>query len=119
MPDRGLGNEAQVRGVAEQVARAAYGVWATEHPQPPAAVLKAEIPAPLKWAAGIISAVMGAGVLAMCFWVVSTLSDLQQTVTRIDERQKLVAENGDAKFMEIDRRVTTLEGFHRRQEEKQ
>jgi hypothetical protein len=103
MAERGLGNEAQTRAVAEQVARAAYGVWSTEHPP------KSDMPAPLKWAAAIISAVMAAGAVAMCIWVVSTLSDLQQTVTRIDERQKLVGDSGDRRFTEIERRVVALE----------
>lgn len=115
----GSGNEAQARIIADQVAEAAIELYARRNPPaPPPPPAKPEIPPPLKWAAGIISGVMGAGVLAMSFWVVSTLSDLQQTVTRIDERQKLVAQNGDARFVEIDRRVSTLETYHRNGSEK-
>lgn len=112
MPDRGLGNEVQARAMADQVADAAVAKFAQMYLGPPETP-KAEIPGIIKVAGAIISAIITAGFIGVCFWMVTTLSDLQQTVTRIDERQKLVAENGDARFAEIDRRVGALESYHR------
>lgn len=112
MPDRGLGNEVQARRLAEDVAVVAIEKFAQMHPASSDAP-KPEIPAIIKIAGGVISAVITAGFIGVCFWIVTTLGDLQQTVTRIDERQKLVAENGDARLAEIDRRVNALESYHR------
>jgi len=45
-------------------------------------------------------------------WMVTTLSDLQQMVMRIDERQKLNGDSVTQRLDGIDQRVTRLEGFH-------
>lgn len=107
----GIGNETQVRMIADQVAEAAIVKFVQQHPMPEP---KAEVPAPLKWAGVIISAVMTAGVVALAIWMVTTLSDLQQTVTRIDERQKLNGDSVTQRLDGLDQRVTRLEGFHQR-----
>lgn len=101
MPD--LGNQTQARAIAEQVAVAAVEHYAQMHPQ------KAEIPPPMKWAASIIAAIITAGAVAMCIWVVSTLSDLQQTVTRIDERQRLTGDSTAQRLDKIEERISRLE----------
>jgi hypothetical protein len=72
----------------EQVAAATVQKWNQEHPQQRQPLPKAEVPAPLKWAAIVISAVMSAVVVGVCFWVITTLSNLQITVARMDERQQ-------------------------------
>lgn len=69
----------------------------------------AEIPAPMKWAAGIISAIMTAGVIALFFWLISTVNDMQQTLVRIDERQKAQTESKDSQFADHERRIGRLE----------
>jgi hypothetical protein len=105
----GLGNEAQARIIAEQVAEATIVKFTQLHPQP---APKPEIPAPLKWAGAIIAAIMAAAAVGMAMWIVTTLSDLQQTVTRIDERQKLNGDSTSQRLDAIEQRVTRLEGFH-------
>lgn len=116
MTARSLGDEAQIRALMEQVGKAAAAITITEfvaqHPEVRRGTVVSEIPAPLKWAGGVAAAVFTAASVAMAMWMVSTLSDLQQTVTRIDERQKLAAESGDSRFREIERRVTQLEAYH-------
>ena len=111
----GLGNESQTRIIAEQVAEAAVELYVRKNPPPPPPPIvtlpepKAEIPAPLKWAAAVVSAIIAAGAVAMCIWVVSTLSDLQQTVTRIDERQQLTGSGTAQRLDKIEERLTLLE----------
>ncbi len=91
MPD-GLGNSEQVRAIADQVglaaASAAIREFVQTHPHFGSPAPKAEIPAPLKWAAIIASAVMTAAVTGACYWGVSTLNELQLTVREISTRQQ-------------------------------
>ncbi len=106
MPDS-IGSAAQTRAIAEQVAEAVILKFTSEHPES----RPAEIPAPLRWAAGIIAALFTAGVASGMFWLVSTVSDMQVTLARMDER----IANGavkDSRFEDLDRRVTKLETFH-------
>lgn len=110
MPDS-IGDSAQIRMIADAVAEAAIIKVIADHPE--LNRKEQEIPAPLKWAGGVAAAVFTAAAVGMAMWMVSTLSDLQQTVTRIDERQKLTAETGDSRFREIERRVMQLEEYHR------
>ena len=102
------GNAAQVRIIADQVgeaaAEAAIKRFAQTYVQ---ATPKAEMPAPIKWAAGIIGVVMSTGIAALCFWVVSSLSDLQLTVARIDERQQ--QDTTIQRLDKIEERIARLE----------
>lgn len=91
MPD-GIGNAEQIHAIVEASGKAAASAalreFVNQHPHfaPPAP--KAEIPAPLKWAGAAVLALMTAAVIALSFWVVSTLNELQLTVARIDTRQQ-------------------------------
>ena len=78
-------NTVQTRIIADTVARAAVEEYVRQHPQ---LTPKAEIPAPLKWAGGIASAVLIALAVAAATWTISTLNGLQLTVARMDERQQ-------------------------------
>lgn len=99
---------AHIRVISEQAADIALSKHLAAHP-----ALKAEIPPPLKWAAGILAALMTMGISAFCFWMVTTLNEMQITVARIDERQQSSSGDTTGKFQEIDRRIATLESFHR------
>lgn len=94
----GLGNEAQVRLIAEQLVDAAMTKVGNAYAVP----VKPEIPAPLKWAAGILTAIITALSIGAMMWGITTLADLKDTVTRIDERQRL---SGDS----IEKRLTATE----------
>jgi hypothetical protein len=102
----GIGNDVQMRIVADQVAEAAVEKYALMHP---AAAPKVDVPAPLKWAAGIVSAIMSACVVGMCVWGVTTLSSLQQTVTRIDERQQVTGAASADRLRSMEERLSRLE----------
>ena len=108
----GLGNDAQVRLITEQVAEAVITRYHAMHPElskQPEPVL----PPPLKWAASIIAALFTAATIGMAFWMVTTLSALQETVTRIDERQKLSDPAQEKRDEDQDRRISVLEAYHR------
>jgi hypothetical protein len=102
----GAGNEAQIRIVAEQLVDAAITKVSAKYMQPP----KAEIPAPLKWAGGIIAAMMTAFAILVMTWGVNTLADLKETVTRIDERQRLSGDSTEKRLASVEGRVSRLEG---------
>lgn len=117
-----MGDAEQTRIIAEQVAGAAASTaireFVSQHPHfaPPAA--KAEIPAPLKWAGIIASGVMTAAVTSACYWGVTTLNELQLTVTRIDERQQndMTGKRLDALEKNVadnERRISDIERPHR------
>jgi hypothetical protein len=102
----GMGNEVQARAIAEQVAEAAVAKFGQMHPPAPP---KAEVPPPLKWAGGIVASIFAVGTAALFFWMVSTLSALQQTVTRIDERQQLNGDNLKDRLGAIEGRLMRVE----------
>lgn len=110
MPEQSAGNLAQIRLIAEQIAEAVIVKYATEHPSPPP---KPEIPPSLKLAGAVITAFLTAAVIGIGFWIVTTLSEMQVTVARIDERQQSSSGDTTGKFQEIDRRISNLESFHR------
>lgn len=107
------GNAEQVRLVAEQVADTAISRFSALHPEIGRA--KADlIPAPLKWAAGIIAALFTTGIAGVAFWLVSSVSSMQVTLARMDERQLLQTSNQDAWKADVERRLARLESFHQR-----
>jgi hypothetical protein len=100
------GNEAQTRLIAEQVAEAAIVKFNQAHPE----LQETHIPPPIKWAGGILAAVMTAGVIGMAAWLVTSVSDMQVTLARIDER--MVGQ--DTRYDDLDERVRKLESYHSR-----
>lgn len=101
------GNEVQVRAIAEQVAKAAVAEYTQKHPEEP------KIPPPLKWAGGIIAALFTAGVAAMAMWLVSSVSNMQVTLARVDERQSSLVDQQSTEVGDLKRRVSALEDYHR------
>ncbi len=105
------GDAAQIRLIVEQVVDAAI-VRLSMTPAPASNVespVKPEIPAPLKWAAGIVASLMSLGMGAMVLWLVTTLNEMQLTVARIDERQQSQVGDIDGRFLEVNRRIGRLE----------
>ena len=101
------GNEAQVRMIAEQVAEAAVSNVLLNHPE----LRMAEIPPPLKWAGAIVAALFAAGTSTLVFWLVTSVSEMQVTLARMDERMASGSVK-DSRFTEIERRVSNLERYH-------
>lgn len=110
MPES-LGDAAQTRRIVEPAAIAAAEMavaqFAAQHPE--LAKVKAEIPAPLKWAGGIVAALLATGVGGVSVWGMTTLNEMQVTVARIDERMQSGQASQDSRFEEINRRLSRLE----------
>jgi hypothetical protein len=87
-----IGDEAQMQAIADRIGKASAAIAIREfvqtHPHFETSAPKPEIPAPLKWAGVIVAGLMSAAVIAMSFWVVSTLNELQLTVREISTRQQ-------------------------------
>lgn len=101
------GDAAQTRIIADQVAEATITRFVAEHPE----LRSVDIPPPLKWAAAIVAGLFTAGVAAGVFWLVSSVSEMQVTLARMDERMASGSIK-DGRVDELDRRVTSLERFH-------
>lgn len=98
-----------IRKEAERAAEEALLRFVKEHPE----VKKAEIPAPLKWAGGIVAALFTAGVATLTGWLIFTVSDMSLTLARIDERQA-----GQIAFVMLQlgqhaERIAELERYHK------
>jgi hypothetical protein len=66
----------------------------------------------LKWMAGPTATVVAGLIMAALLWVASSVTEMQQTLARIDERQKAQSEAQDSRFADYDRRITRLERYH-------
>lgn len=99
---------AVIRTVAEQVVDAAWLKVSQEH----ADTRKMSIPAPLQWAGGIAAGIMAFVMTGFIGWAAFTLSDLKETVARIDERQKAQTDL-PSQVDALERRVSLLESYHR------
>lgn len=107
----GLGNAAQTRVIVEQAGEAAATLAVhkliAEHPdvfRP-----KQEIPPPLKWAAGVITALLATGVGGTAVWLMTTVNEMQVTLARMDERMENSSTTLDDRFQEHERRIGRLE----------
>jgi uncharacterized membrane protein YoaK (UPF0700 family) len=106
--DRGLGDAAQIRAIMEQSSEAAADLairnFVANHPELRQASVTTEIPAPLKWAGAIIAGLFTAGTATLAFWLVSTVSEMQVTLARMDERM-VSGTVRDARVDDLARRV--------------
>lgn len=105
MPESG--NEAQLALIAEQVVRAAIAKLRVENPE---LITAKEAPLhPLvKWVVGTIAALGLAAIIGGGTWLISSVSAMQITLARLDERMGSGAVK-DARFDEIERRVSKNE----------
>lgn len=97
------GNEDQIRIIANQVADSAVLRFFERYPPHS----ESNIPAPLKWAGGFAMLVAGALLVGYFNWLTDTVSEMQVTLARIDERQQSASE-------ENKRRIELLEGQARK-----
>lgn len=99
-----VGDSAQTRAIAEQVAEAVILKYESEHPR----AHEATIPPLIKWLVGAIAAFGGAAIIGLGFWIVSSVSALLVTTARIDERMSSGSIK-DNRVEDIERRVTKNE----------
>lgn len=112
----------QVKIMAQQAAAMALGEVAPQIAQLERAIARLNGAVPdegekvtnpaLKWVAGIAAGVTTVIITGAMFWVASSVTDMQQTLARIDERQKAQTEAQDSRFADYDRRITRLERYH-------
>lgn len=103
------GNTSQTRAVAEQVGKVAAKLAVEEFIEAHPEFKKPELPAPIKTAAAIISALLVMAVGGTLVWAMTTLNETQVTVARIDERMRADTASQADRFEEINRRLTRLE----------
>lgn len=89
----------------EQAAEAAIVQFTSQHPE-----LRAEAPIPpiVKWLVGAIAGFGSAALIGLGFWLVTSVSQMQVTVARIDERLNSGSIK-DARVDDIERRVNKNE----------
>lgn len=122
------GNFAQIKAMMQQAAdmalqeheakfRIAIQEFAAKM-NPPAEQKSDTTAVVLKWVAGIIGTVSAVCITGGGIWVISSITDMQQTLVRIDERQKAQVETKDAQNNQLadhERRIIKLERFHSQQ----
>lgn len=101
------GNEQQKQQAMDKVALNAITQFARMHPE--MNKVKAEIPSPLKWASAVIGALFTMGIAAVAFWLVSSVSAVQVTLARMDERQIQQSTNQEQWKADVIRRLDNLE----------
>ena len=108
------GNDAQVRVVAEQVADAAITRFASLYPERMHDQTPKEAPIPplIKWLVGAIAGLGSTALIGLGVWLVTSVSSMQETLARMDERQISQTDSQDSRFAEINRRITRLERYH-------
>lgn len=112
----------QVKIMAQQAAAMALGEVAPQLAQIERAIARLNGAVPdegekvasptMKWLAGIAASCAAVIITGAMFWVASSVTDMQQTLARIDERQKAQTEAQDSRFADYDRRITRLERYH-------
>lgn len=77
-----------VTSSSQAAAKEAVRTFVQDYPHLNAPPAKVEIPHSIKLAGGVVTALMTAAVIACCFWIVTTLNELQLTVRDISTRQQ-------------------------------
>lgn len=94
------GDQAQVHRIVRQV------VTSYQEMQEP------KIPALIKWLVGAIGGFGAAALIGLGFWLVSSVSQMQVTLARMDERLAGQTLGQDARFEDHERRIRALEAYH-------
>lgn len=108
------GNELQRRLMLEQVADAAVTKFRLENPELFAERKKeSEIPAPLKWAGGILGSAFAAIGAAAFIWGISSISSMQVTLARVEERIAGMDRTQQDRLDRVEVRVAAIEESRR------
>lgn len=107
MPDSSPADTEQTRLAVEKVIKAMRLQY--EGQFSPTGSAEAKVPPPLKWAGAIIGGIMTVGCAGLLFWMITSISQMQLTLARMDERQSSNTTNWEAKFRSLDERMGRLE----------
>ncbi len=112
----------QAKLLAQQAATIALGEVTPQIAQLERAVarLNGAVPEPedemkspvLKWIAGIAASATAFIITGALAWVASSVTEMKETLARMDERQKASGEMQESRLGEFDRRITRLERYH-------
>lgn len=108
-----VNNSEQIKRAAEKIADAAIRRFVEQHPEVRRGTVVAEIPAPLKWAAIIASAVLTVSASAGLIWMVTSVSEMSVTLARMDERMGGYIAAQETRMIALERRTSDLEAYHR------
>lgn len=108
MPDSA--NAAQISLIAEQVAKAAIIQIRNDHPEL-TTPKEAPIHPLVKWLVGAIAGLGSAALIGLGFWLVTSVSQMRETLARLDERM-ITGSIKDGRYDDLNRRVTQLEAEH-------
>lgn len=93
----------------DQIAEAVIKRFVSQHPELRQNTVVTEIPPTIRWAGIIIGGVMTAAATAGLFWLVATVSEMQVTLARMDERIAGWDSKQENRYLDIEKRVTKLE----------
>ena len=93
----------------EQIADVALGRFVSRHPELRQNTIVTEIPTSIRWLGVIIGAVMTALIIAGAQSLVTSSSEMQVTLARLDERIGSWIRTQDDRYAALDRRVERLE----------
>jgi len=105
-----------VKQVASAAGTAAIAGFIAQHPEF-ASKQKVEMPAPLKWASGVIASLFVMGASGLAFWLVGTVNDMQVTLARVDERTTNQSEQGNKQLDDLQKRMSALEAIMSNQQQ--
>ncbi len=113
MTDQSHGDAAQIRLIAEQLARAMVIEVRNEERKDEQEA--GAIPPMLKWVGALISGVLTALITAGCIWMAVTLAEMKTEVAKITSQ---LGQGGviEARFQETNRRIDRLEAIQSREE---
>lgn len=106
------GNEMQNRIILDQAVKMAIASFRLENPElfvDAAKKPEAEIPSPLKWAAGILAALFSAMASGVIIWAVASISSMQITLARVEERLTSMDRQQTERITGIEVRIARLE----------
>lgn len=107
------GNEAQLRLIMDQVAEAAVtNLLLKQKAQQLDQPKEAPVPALVKWLVGAIAGLGSAALVGLGVWLVSSVSEMSNTLARLDERMKGADTAQLARDAGQDERIRRLEAYH-------
>ncbi|MBA4164341.1 MAG: hypothetical protein C0510_06875 [Erythrobacter sp.] len=108
MPTTRTTAEAQKERDAELI-KEAISAFVSQHSELRQAAVVTEIPPPLKWASIIVGGIMTAATTAGFIWLVATVNEMQLTLARMDERIGAWQTMQDARYIELEKRMSKIE----------
>jgi len=93
----------------EQIADAVLDRFVSHHPELRQNTVVTEIPPSIRWAGIVLAAIMTLSASTAVIWLVSSVSEMQVTLARMDERMaSWISQNKD-QYADLERRIEKIE----------